>query len=94
MAREEGTLVPRASSQPHLQTAELEAQLHAKDQEILQLFEAKQKLQGELTEMSSHLSQQVAMYKGQLADRSGEVEGLRRELAAQQDYAEMKRELR
>ena len=94
MAREEGTLVPRSSSQPHLQTAELEAQLHAKDQEILQLFEAKQKLQGELAEMSSHLSQQVTIYKGQLADRSGEVEGLRQELAAQQDYAEVKRELR
>ena len=95
MAKEEGSLTPhRSSSQSHLQAAELEAQLHAKDQEILQLFEANQHLQGELTELKSHLSEQVAIHEGQLAEKSGEVEQLRQELAAQQDYAELKRELR
>jgi len=95
MAKEEGSLTPhRSSSQSHLQAAELEAQLHAKDQEILQLFEANQHLQGELTELKSYLSEQLAIHKGQLAEKSGEVEQLRQELAAQQDYAELKRELR
>ena len=95
MAKEAGALAPHHStSQTHLQAAELEAQLHAKDQEILQLFEANQKLQGELAELRSHLSQQVAIHEGQLADKRGEVERLRQELAAQQDYAEVKRELR
>lgn len=95
MAKDAGALAPHHStSQSHLQAAELEAQLHAKDQEILQLFEANQKLQGELAELRSHLSQQVAIHEGQLADKSGEVEQLRQVLAAQQDYAEVKRELR
>ena len=95
MAKEEGTLTLQCSnSQSHLQAAELEAQLRAKDQEILQLFEANQTLQGEVTELRSHLSQQAALHEGQLAEKSGEVEQLRRELAAQQDYAEVKRELR
>ena len=90
--KEENT-ISRHSSNALVHQEELEAQLTAKDKEILALIETNQKLQKEMSSLKDVHTKEISVYEAKVREKALQVETLEERLLAQKDYEEVKNEL-
>ena len=74
--------------------AELELELQAKDKEITRLLDDVQRLQNSLGQLRETSSRQVSLLEEQLREKASLTAQLEERLNQQQDYEEVKKELR
>ncbi|KTG32919.1 hypothetical protein cypCar_00011373 [Cyprinus carpio] len=82
---ESGELVPRSS---------VEAELSAKEREMLQLVEDVQRLQASLSTLRESSAAQISQLQQQLKSQTDTLQHLEEKLQTQADYEEVKKELR
>ncbi|ESO97743.1 hypothetical protein LOTGIDRAFT_103741 [Lottia gigantea] len=77
-----------------LKRSNLEVELAAKEKEIAQLVEDVQRLQASLTKLRESTASQIAALEEELSLKSKAVHVLEEKLKSQEDYEEVKRELK
>ena len=75
-------------------TTELEVELHTKEREVSRLLEDVQRLQSNLSQLRDNASRQVAALEEELKGKKALVERMEERLSQQQDYDEIKKELK